>query len=143
MVLIFSIHFYIDMEQYRNDSVQWVDAMARREEADRYLPMKTAEFHVLLALADEPRHGYAIRAAAEALTGGAVKLWPVTLYGSIRELHDQGLIEEAHELDEGGDDARRRYYRITKLGTRVLSAETARLRAIVEHAEATKALGRA
>jgi len=112
----------------------------KKIDIERHLPLKPASFHVLLALADGARHGNGIRAAAEALTGGAVKLWPVTLYGSIRELEEAALVEAA-----GGEeaDARKRYWQLTKLGARVLAAETSRLRAIVEHAEATRAVGRA
>jgi DNA-binding PadR family transcriptional regulator len=105
---------------------------------DGHLPLKAAAFHILLALADGPRHGYAIRAAVEELTGGAVTLWPVTLYGSIRELGDAGFI--APSEPQSSEDARRRYYALTPLGRRVLAAETARLRAIIEHAEGTQAL---
>jgi DNA-binding PadR family transcriptional regulator len=113
--------------------------MADRGEIDRHVPLKAAAFHILLALGDGPSHGYAIRTAVEELTDGAVKLWPVTLYGSIRELSDEGLIEP---VAGGGaeDDARRRYYRLTRRGRRVLVAETARLRSIVEYAERTGAV---
>ena len=114
--------------------------MARVTGPEAYLPLKQASFHVLLALANGPLHGNAIRAAAETLTGGSVKLWPVTLYGSIRELDEARLIEPA---PGGESDARRRSWQLTKLGVRVLAAETARLRAIVEHAEGTRAVGRA
>jgi DNA-binding PadR family transcriptional regulator len=108
---------------------------------EQYLPMKPASYHILLALGNGPSHGYAIRSDVEELTGGAVKLWPVTLYGSIRELTDEGLIEP---VDAGGAevDARRRYYGLTSLGRRVLAAETSRLRAIVEYAERTRAMRR-
>jgi DNA-binding PadR family transcriptional regulator len=107
-----------------------------------HVPLKPATFHILLALVDGPRHGYAIRAAVEALTGGAVKLWPVTLYGSIRELSEAGLIEPQEALSEADADARRRYYALTALGRRVLAAETARLKALVEYAERTSAVRR-
>ncbi|HUF50673.1 MAG TPA: PadR family transcriptional regulator [Longimicrobiales bacterium] len=115
--------------------------MTARKTSDRYLPLKPATFHILLALADGPRHGYAIRAAVEELTAGGVRLWPVTLYGSIRELSDAGLIETAAR--SAATDARRRYYELTVLGRRVLAAETARLRSLVEHAERTRAMRRA
>lgn len=117
--------------------------MPASEKVERYLPLKAAAFHILLALGDGPMHGYAIRSAVEALTGGAVRLWPVTLYGSIRELSDAGLIEPASGAATAGDDGRRRNYGLTPLGRRVLVAETARLRAIVEHAEGTRAVRRA
>jgi DNA-binding PadR family transcriptional regulator len=108
---------------------------------ERYLPLKPASYHILLSLGNGPLHGYAIRSDVEELTGGAVKLWPVTLYGSIRELTDEGLIEPTQAA--GADvDARRRYYGLTALGRRVLAAETSRLRAIVEYAEGTRAVRR-
>lgn len=106
---------------------------------ERYLPLKRAAFHILLALGNGPRHGYGIRADVEALTDGAVKLWPVTMYGTIRELNDAGLIEAAATPAEE-QDGRRQYYELTSLGRGVLRAETARLRALVEHAERTQAV---
>jgi DNA-binding PadR family transcriptional regulator len=115
------------------------ERMTSTDDLERYLPLKPAAFHILLALGDGPRHGYAIRSAVEELTAGAVKLWPVTLYGSIRELCDAGLIEES-AMASSDDDARRRYYALTMLGRRVLAAETSRLRAIVEYAEQTRAV---
>ena len=110
-----------------------------KHDVERHLPLKRAVFHILLALGDGARHGYGIRADVEALTGGSVKLWPVTMYGTLRELGDAGLIEAAAApADE--QDARRQYYELTSLGRRVLRAETARLRALVEHAERTQAM---
>lgn len=114
--------------------------MPDTENIERFLPLKAASFHILLALGDEPRHGYGIRTAVEELTGGAVKLWPVTLYGSIREMADAGLIEPVECGSEAEEDARRRYYGLTGLGRQVLAAETSRLRAIVRHAERTRAV---
>jgi DNA-binding PadR family transcriptional regulator len=111
--------------------------MARLES---YLPLRPASFHVLLALAEGPRHGASIREAVAELTDGAVTLWPVTLYGAIRELDEGGLIEA---VPEGDEDARRRSWQLTRLGSRVLAAETARLRSIVEHAERAGHFGRA
>lgn len=108
-------------------------------DVERYLPLKRAPFHILLALGDGPRHGYGIRSDVERLTDGAVKLWPVTMYGTLRELSDAGLIEAASTPGEE-QDARRQYYELTPLGRRVLRAETARLRALVEHAERTDAV---
>src|SRR5687768_9536264 len=97
---------------------------------DALLPLKPAAFHILLALADGPSHGYAIRAAVEELTEGGVKLWPVTLYGTVRQLADDGLITALPD-GAGDEDARRIYYRLTDLGRRVLVAETERLAALV------------
>lgn len=113
-------------------------------ELDSFLPLRTAWFHILLALGDGARHGYAIRADVEARTEGRVRLWPATLYGSIRELSQEGLIAEVDgDGVDGEDDPRRRYYALTELGTGVLRAEVGRLAALVDAARATEALGRA
>jgi DNA-binding PadR family transcriptional regulator len=116
--------------------------MPKPEEARGYVPLKPAPFHILLSLADGPRHGYAIRSEVEARTDGDVRLWPTTLYGTIRQLVESGLIDESdHQREES--DPRRRYYELTALGKRVLRAEIDRLRALVEYARGTKALGKA
>ncbi|MGH7575062.1 MAG: PadR family transcriptional regulator [Longimicrobiales bacterium] len=118
--------------------------MPRRSETiERLLPLKTAWFHILLALGDGSRHGYAIRADVVERTEGRVRLWPATLYGSIRELAAEGLIEELEADPDAADDPRRRYYRLTQLGKRVLAAEVARMQALVDAARATRALERA
>lgn len=103
-------------------------------------PLKTTWFHILLALADGPQHGYAIRERVEERTGGAVRLWPATLYGSIRDLADRGAIEALEGDDDPDDDQRRRYYRLTEVGREALHAETERLQALVDAARATRAL---
>lgn len=106
-------------------------------------PLKSAWFHILLALADGARHGFAIREITEQRTDGALKLWPATLYGSMREMAEAGLIEPL-EGDEGPDnDQRRRYYRLTRLGRDVLRAEADRLQALVDAARGSAAPGRA
>jgi DNA-binding PadR family transcriptional regulator len=102
--------------------------------------MKTAAFHILLALANGPRHGYAIRSEVEERTSKGVRLWPATLYGSVRQLTSAGLIEPLEGEADPADDARRRYYQLTPLGRRVLAAETERLRALVEYARGTRAI---
>jgi DNA-binding PadR family transcriptional regulator len=107
------------------------------------LPLKPVWFHVLLALGDGPRHGYAIGAAVEELTGGAPRMWPATLYGTIHQLEEHGLVEFVATELQPGEDARRRYYRLTPMGTRVLAAETERLRHLVEVADRTRVLGEA
>lgn len=113
----------------------------RDETIERLLPLKTAWFHILVALGDGVRHGYAIRTEVEQRTQGRVRLWPATLYGSIRELGAESLIEELEPDPNAPDDPRRRYYRMTNLGKRVLAAEAARLQALVDAARATRALG--
>lgn len=104
------------------------------------LPLKTAWFHILLSLGDGPQHGYAIRADVEERTEGRVKLWPATLYGSIRELEDEGLIVESEGPGDPDDDPRRKYYELTTRGRTVLAAETDRLQALVDVARSTRAL---
>ena len=83
--------------------------------------------HMLIALARHPMHGYAIRQEVEQRTEGAIRLWPATLYGLLAELSVQGLIEETASPGGTGDDPRRRYYKITAEGRRILAAEAARL----------------
>jgi DNA-binding PadR family transcriptional regulator len=102
------------------------------------LPLSTAVFHILVALADRDRHGYAIMQDVAARTDGAVQLSAGTLYSSIRRLLEQGLIEELSESpDRSSTDERRRYYRLTRFGRRVATAEVARLNALVKQARAT------
>ena len=108
------------------------------DEVQAFLPLPTATLHILMALADEDRHGYAIIQDVEARTGGKLRLSAGTLYRSIQRMLDQGLITEprtrpAPELD----DERRRYYRITPLGLAVARAEAARLTDLVRMARAT------
>ena len=93
-------------------------------------------FHILLALADAPAHGYAIMQAVEEETDGAIRLGPGTLYGAIRRLRQDGLIEE---IDEDGDAARRSY-RLTTAGRRSLKSEAVRLARLVESARARRLL---
>ena len=90
-----------------------------------FIPLKPHWFHVLLSLADQPQHGYGIMQEVLGRTGGKVRLWPATLYGTLKRLMDEDLIEES------GEDERRRYYRLTRLGRRVLAAESARLEDLV------------
>lgn len=104
-------------------------------------PLKAAWFHILLALADEAQHGYAIRSTVRERTEGAVKLYPATLYGSIRELSERGLIEALEGEDDPDEDQRRRYYQLTETGRDTLRSEITRLQGLVEHALTTRALG--
>ena len=108
------------------------------------VPLSAATFHILLALADEKRHGYAIMQEVAERTGGAVKLGPGTLYGSLKRLLEQGLVEESGErADPATDDERRRYYRITRHGLAVARAEARRLEELVLAARRKKLVGRA
>jgi DNA-binding PadR family transcriptional regulator len=109
---------------------------------DYLLPLKPKVLHILLALADGPRHGYSIMQQVAARSDGQVRIWPAAMYGSLRELEDLGLIEETDKRPTE-DDERRRYFVLTPLGTRVLSAEVRRLAAIVDHARASRALRKA
>jgi len=93
--------------------------------------------HILVALGDGERHGYAIMQEITARTLGAVRLGPATLYGSIRRLLDAELIEELDDRpDSDEDDVRRRYYRITPRGRKVASEEIGRLASLVRRARA-------
>ena len=101
--------------------------MSRAFDPETLLPLPTAAFHILVALADTERHGYAIMQEVAERTGGRARLHPGTLYTTIARLLEQGLIEELDERPAGRDDERRRYYRITPDGRRVARAELARL----------------
>ena len=94
---------------------------------DKMLPLTPAVFHVLLALAEEDRHGYSIMQQVAETTDGQIKMGPGTLYGTVKRLLTAKLIEESDERpDPKLDDERRRYYRLTADGRRVLEAEVAR-----------------
>lgn len=103
-----------------------------------FLPLQTASFHILLALAADDRHGYGIILDVARRTNGAVRLGPGTLYRTIQRLLDQELIEELDERPAPEeDDERRRYYRLTALGAAVARAETRRLTELVRLARAS------
>ena len=98
------------------------------ERSPKYQPLTPAVYHILLALVDGEKHGYAIMKDVEAQTGGLFKMGPGTLYGSIKRMLAVKLIEEADERpDPELDDERRRYYRLTGLGQHVVFAESERL----------------
>jgi DNA-binding PadR family transcriptional regulator len=110
---------------------------------EEFLPLTPAMFHILLALADKERHGYHIMREVDERTEGNVKLGPGTLYGSIKRMMADGLIEELEERpDPELDDERRRYYRLTDFGFRVAAAEAQRLEQMVRSARAKKLLPR-
>ena len=99
---------------------------------DSLLPLKPNWFHVLLSLADQDQHGYGIMQEVLERTGGKVRLWPATLYGTLQRLIEADLIEESKQRPAPEeDDARRRYYRLTPFGRRVLAAESRRLEELV------------
>lgn len=99
---------------------------------ESFLPLTPAVFHILLALADGEKHGYAIMQEVETNTNGSVTMGPGTLYGSIKRMLVAGLIEETDERpDPSLDDQRRRYYKLTGLGGQVVVAEAQRLAALV------------
>jgi DNA-binding PadR family transcriptional regulator len=111
---------------------------------DDQLPLTPATFHILLALADEERHGYAIMQEVGSRTDGAVRLGPGTLYGSLKRLVESGMVEESGERpDPALDDERRRYYRITRYGLAVAKAEARRLDGMLRLARQKKLIGRA
>ena len=109
-----------------------------------FLPLTPFAFQVLLALADEARHGYAIIKEVEERSGGQVTLRTGTLYTLVQRLVDESLVEEAPAptLAAGKtEDSRRRYYQMTPLGHAVLRAEALRLEALITHARRTHVLG--
>lgn len=92
-----------------------------------FLPLPTAQFHVLAALGGGELHGYVIMEAVEELSGGLVRMGPATLYGTLKKLVERGLVVEVTGRPEPSDDARRRYYRLSGIGSEVCAAEADRL----------------
>jgi DNA-binding PadR family transcriptional regulator len=113
----------------------------KTDNPESFIPLTPAVFHIMLALADGEKHGYAIMQEVEAISHAQIKMGPGTLYGSIKRMIASGLIEEVDERsDPELDDQRRRYYRLTGLGISVLNAEAQRLAAILEKARAKHVL---
>jgi DNA-binding PadR family transcriptional regulator len=100
------------------------------------LPLAPAVLHILIALGEGERHGYAVMQEVSERTGGKVRMSPGTLYGSIRKMLDEGLIEELFHRG-AQDDERRRFYRVTKFGRAVAAAEAERLASLLHHARLT------
>jgi len=98
--------------------------------------MAPAVFHILIALADQPLHGYGIMLDIAERSGGKLKLSPGTLYGSIKQMLEDGWIEEV-AVRHGADDERRRYYRLTREGREAARQEMARMSALLNHARLT------
>ena len=117
--------------------------MRNTSDIDEILPLTPAVFHILLALAGQERHGYGIMQEVTAMTDNHVQMGPGTLYGSIKRMIKANLIEESDERpDPNLDDERRRYYRLTALGRRVLTAEAQRLSSLVRLAKAKSILSK-
>ena|SRR5687768_10533044 len=99
-----------------------------KKKPDAFLPLKSNWFHILLSLVGGEQHGYGIMQDVLERSGGKIRLWPATLYGSLKRLIEEGLIAESGERPAAEfDDARRRYYRLTPLGERVIDLESERL----------------
>lgn len=110
-----------------------------RDSVEAFLPLPASAMHIVVALAQGEKHGYAIMREVEELSAGAVRMGPGTLYGSIKRMIDQGLLEETDERpDPALDDERRRYYRLTDLGRRVGAAEHTRLSRLLTAAQARR-----
>jgi DNA-binding PadR family transcriptional regulator len=110
-----------------------------KEDLSPFLPLSPAILHILLALAGEDRHGYGIMLEVARQSEGRYKLGPGTLYDNLQRLVNQGMVEEARHPPASQtehDDPRRRYYRLTKFGRDVLSADINRLEAVVREAKA-------
>jgi DNA-binding PadR family transcriptional regulator len=117
--------------------------MTRAKTPENLLPLTPPVFHILLALSEGERHGYAIMQEVAADTGGALQLGPGTLYGCLKRMVAARLVEESDERpDPGLDDERRRYYRLTDLGARTARAEAERLASAVAAARAKRLLSR-
>ena len=109
--------------------------MNRQAEVKEFLPLSPAALHILLALAGEDLHGYGIILEVARQSNDQYKLGPGTLYDNLKKLMVQGLVEEVQKRERAaGGDSRRRYYRLTALGRRVLAAEVARLETVVRDA---------
>ena len=106
-----------------------------KTDPQRLLPLSPAVFHILLALSDGERHGYAIMQDVTRMTEGRLKMGPGTLYGTIKRMLAAGLIEESGDrADPALDDERRRYYRQTPFGRRVACAEARRIKELLRAA---------
>jgi|SRR6185312_12071241 len=119
-------------------------AKSNAAEIENLLPLTPPVFHILLALADEERHGYGIMQDVARQTNDRLQLGPGTLYGCLKRMLAAGLVEESDERpDPELDDERRRYYRMTRLGERTVRAEAERLASAVTAAKARRLLGHA
>ena len=116
--------------------------MAKKKSIESFLPLTPAVFHVLLSLADGEKHGYVISKEIARRTEDEVRLSAGTLYGIIKRLLEDGFIEESENRpDFSLDDERRRYYRLTKLGSALAEAEAERMERVLAMARAKHILG--
>ena len=105
------------------------------KELTSLLPLSRSLLHLLLALHEGERHGYAVKKRVEEMSGGIVRMGPGTLYTTIQRAEDLGLIEESDERAPAAEDqSQRRYYELTSFGAQVLAAEVERLGAFIDHA---------
>jgi len=104
------------------------------ENLNSLLPLSPAVLHILLALAGEDRHGYGIMQEISRQSEGQYKMGPGTLYDNLQKLLDKGFVAEAQPRKSADDDPRRRYYRLTSTGRRLLSIEITRLESVVKQA---------
>jgi DNA-binding PadR family transcriptional regulator len=114
-------------------------AQAAKEPQD-FLPLNSTEFHIMLVLADADLHGYGIMQRIDIQSDGLIKMGPGTLYTTIKRLLERGWIEEI-EPPASAEDSRRKYYRLTGFGSRVIEAEAGRMAKVVETARSLGLLG--
>jgi DNA-binding PadR family transcriptional regulator len=134
-------HVYIPHEYIYKESSEGYAMRLKSESSglERFLPLTPAVFEILLALYDGDKHGYEIMQEVSGSTEGRAPLLPGTLYRALSRLLEAGLVEESDERpDPELDDERRRYYRLTALGKRVLKAEAARLQQQINAARAKR-----
>jgi DNA-binding PadR family transcriptional regulator len=114
----------------------------RARAPESHLPLSAATFQILMAMVGGERHGYAIMKEVEESTDGEVRLGPGTLYGSLKRLLEEGLVEESGERsDPDSDDERRRYYRLSRFGISVARAEAQRLESLIRIARKKNLIG--
>ncbi|MEE8587193.1 MAG: helix-turn-helix transcriptional regulator [Acidobacteriota bacterium] len=115
------------------ENAQKEEAPAAQGQASKQLPLTPQALGVLIAVADQPRHGYAIMQEVTQRTGGSIQLLPGSLYSTIKRMLSAGLIEECEAADgEGSKDPRRRYYCITAAGRQAAQAELKRMQRLLE-----------
>ena len=114
--------------------------MKKPPPVDTMLPLAPPMFHILIALGDDAMHGYAVMQAIDERSGGQVRLLPGTLYSTVKKMLRLQLIEECKPPSHAdSEDERRRYYRATRFGRNVRSAETERLSMLVRLAKGVRA----